>query len=94
MQIRNRIETRASENRLPAIGTPITNTAQTMISTRSKIDSTRYGIALAMMIIIGLIGEVSSTSIEPVSFSRTIATAVIIAQISIRIKPITPGTKL
>ena len=65
-----------------------------MIRTRSKIDSTRYGIALAMMIIIGLIGEVSSTSIEPVSFSRTIATAVIIAQISIRIKPITPGTKL
>ena len=68
VQIRNRIETRASENRLPAIGTPITNTAQTMISTRSKIDSTRYGIALAMMIIIGLIGEVSSTSIEPVPF--------------------------
>ena len=34
------------------------------------------------------------TSIVPVSFSRTMEMEVIIAQISIRISPITPGTKL
>ena len=42
----------------------------------------------------GRTGETSNTSIVPISFSRTMETDVIMAQISIRIKPITPGTKL
>ena len=46
------------------------------------------------MIMKGLTGEVSSTSIDPLSFSLTMATAVIMAQISMRIRPMTPGTKL
>ena len=41
VQIRNSTETKASEKTLPAIGTPITNTAQTRIRIRSKTDSTR-----------------------------------------------------
>ena len=42
----------------------------------------------------GLTGETSRTSIVPVSFSRTMEMEVIMAQISIRISPMTPGTKL
>ena len=43
--------------------------------------------------VIGLTGEVSRTSIEPNSFSRTIETEVIKAQMIIRTKLMTPGTK-
>ena len=39
-------------------------------------------------------GDTNRTSIVPVSFSRTMEMEVIIAQISISINPITPGTKL
>ena len=39
-------------------------------------------------------GETNSISIVPVSFSRTMDMEVIMAQINIRISPITPGTKL
>ena len=42
----------------------------------------------------GLTGETSTSSSVPVSFSLTIDTAVIMEQISIRINPMTPGTKL
>lgn len=42
----------------------------------------------------GGIGEASNTSMLPVSFSRTIDTEVIMAQMSSKIIPITPGTKL
>ena len=42
----------------------------------------------------GFMGDTSNISIVPDSFSRTIDIEVIIAQISIRISPITPGTKL
>ena len=38
--------------------------------------------------------RLNNTSIVPVSFSRTMEIEVIMAQISIRISPITPGTKL
>ena len=46
------------------------------------------------MMWIGRIGEASRISMVPVSFSRTIETLVIIAQMSINTTPITPGTKL
>ena len=46
------------------------------------------------MMKIGRMGDTSSTSIVPVSFSRTMEMAVIMAQMSISISPITPGTKL
>ena len=42
----------------------------------------------------GRTGETSTNSIVPNSFSRTMETEVIIEHISIRINPITPGTKL
>ena len=42
----------------------------------------------------GRMGDASSTSMVPFSFSRTMAMAVIMAQISMKIIPITPGTKL
>ena len=49
---------------------------------------------MARMIKIGRMGDTNRTSIVPVSFSRTMEMEVIIAQISISISPITPGTKL
>ena len=42
----------------------------------------------------GRTGDTSSTSIVPVSFSRTIDTEVIMAQIRMKIMPMMPGTKL
>ena len=39
-------------------------------------------------------GEASNTSIVPVSFSRTMDMLVIMTQINMSIRPITPGTKL
>ena len=39
-------------------------------------------------------GDPRSTSMVPLSFSRTMAMLLIMAQISNRIMPITPGTKL
>lgn len=42
----------------------------------------------------GRTGETSSTSIVPVSFSRTIDTEVMMAQIRMKISPMMPGTKL
>ena len=42
----------------------------------------------------GRTGETSNTSIVPLSFSRTIDTEVISAQISMNINPMIPGTKL
>ena len=42
----------------------------------------------------GRTGDTSSTSIVPVSFSRTIDTEVIMAQINMKIIPMIPGTKL
>ena len=39
-------------------------------------------------------GEARSTSIVPSSFSRTMLMLVIMAQMSIKMRPITPGTKL
>ena len=46
------------------------------------------------MICKGFKGDANRTSIVPDSFSRTMATLVIMAQISISTIPITPGTKL
>ena len=47
-----------------------------------------------MMTIRGLTGETSSTSMVPLSFSRTIEMEVIIAQMSISSMPMMAGTKL
>ena len=58
------------------------------------MDRAMYGIILDRMIICGLIGETSSTSIVPVSFSLTMAMDVIMAQMRMIIRPMTPGTKL
>ena len=41
----------------------------------------------------GRTGDTNSTSIVPSSFSRVMATEVIIAEISIRMITMTPGTK-
>ena len=49
---------------------------------------------MAKTIRIGRTGETSSTSIVPVSFSRTIDTEVMIAQMTMKINPMMPGTKL
>ena len=57
-------------------------------------DRAKYGISLLNMTQSGLTGETSRSSSVPVSFSLTMETAVIIEQMSIRISPITPGTKL
>ena len=47
-----------------------------------------------MMIISGRTGLTSSTSIVPLSFSLTMLILVIIAQMSTRMMPMMPGTKL
>jgi hypothetical protein len=88
------IETSVSEKMLPATGTWSTNTESTNIVTRLMNESTKYGTAFAMMIFNGFIGDTSSTSMVPVSFSLTIEMEVIMAHININIMPITPGTKL
>ena len=49
---------------------------------------------MAKMIRMGRTGDTSSTSIVPVSFSRTIDTEVIMAQIRMKMSPMIPGTKL
>lgn len=61
-----------------------------------KIDTgdDEVGDELGRMIHAGGRGEANSTSMVPLSFSRTMAILLIMAQISIRIMPMTPGTKL
>jgi len=49
---------------------------------------------LATTIRSGRTGDTSNTSMVPVSFSRTIDTEVIMAQINMNINPMSPGTKL
>jgi len=46
------------------------------------------------MIHIGLTGDTRRISIVPISFSRTMDTEVIRAQIRMKMSPIMPGTKL
>ena len=46
------------------------------------------------MMNIGFTGDTSKISIVPVSFSRTIDIEVIMAQMRVKMSPITPGTKL
>ena len=87
-------DTRDSSVRLPWIGTPMTKWARSRTLTKLTTDRARYGIILERIIQNGLTGDTRSSSSVPVSFSFTMDTAVIIEQISIRIKPMTPGTKL
>ena len=51
---------------------------------------------MSLLIIIqaGRTGDTRTSSIVPNSFSRTMETAVIMEHISMRIRPMTPGTKL
>ena len=72
----------------------MTKWARSRTLTKLTTDRARYGIILERMIQNGLTGDTRSISSVPVSFSFTMDTAVIIEQISIRIKPMTPGTKL
>ena len=81
-------------NKLPLKGTSSKNLETNRIVVRFMQEITKYGIIFARMILMGLTGETSNTSIVPLSFSLTIATEVIIAQIKININPIMPGTKL
>src|SRR4249920_3572120 len=57
-------------------------------------DRSKYGTALEIITNSGRMGDTSKTSIVPISFSLTIATAVIKTQTSINTMAITPGTKL
>ncbi len=54
---------------------------------------TKYGTALEMMMYAGFMGETSRISIVPVSFSFTMAMAVIMTQTISSTIAITPGTK-
>src|SRR5690606_1503085 len=78
----------------PATESPNTNLLNSKMLVTLISDNNKYGIALVTTIISGCTGETSKTSIVPRSFSRTIDTAVIITQTSIRMSAITPGTKL
>ena len=90
----NSSDTSTTHIRLPDIGTLIRNTDRQSTISRMKAETTKYGIALASITEKGFTGETSSTSIVPLSFSRTMDTEVIIAHTSMRIMPMTPGTKL
>ena len=59
-----------------------------------RTESSRYGTSLLRMTHSGFTGDTSRSSRVPVSFSFTMETAVIMEHISIRIRPMTPGTKL
>ena len=83
-----------SKSRLPLMGKSRTLTLRIRIEIKIIIDKIKYGIALAKIIMYGFIGDTSRTSMVPISFSRTIAMAVIKTQMIKRIKAITPGTKL
>ena len=79
---------------LPSMGTARINFEMSKILMRIKMESTKYGTVLAIIIYKGLTGDTKSTSIVPLSFSRTILTEVIIAHINIKSIPMIPGTKL
>ena len=89
----NKVLSAKSKSMFPAMGKSSTKTLNNKIETTFTIESKRYGTAFESMTIKGLKGETSSISIVPVSFSYTIAIAVIITQTSIKTKAITPGTK-
>ena len=79
--------------RLPRSGTP--NTVRAATSTRSTLTkpSTMYGMTLPATIALGRMGETSSISIVPVSFSREIEMAVISADTIVSTNATRPGTK-
>src|SRR5574344_2469469 len=76
------------------MGTPSIKCDISIMAIKMMNDKMKYGTALEMIIIIGFIGETNNTSIVPRSFSFTMLTEVIMAQISMSNIPIIPGTKL
>ena len=90
----NSTEATESHAMLPRMGTPMTKTASKSTVTMLTTESVKYGAIFESMMCSGFMGEARSTSMVPVSFSRTMATDVIMAQMSISTRPITPGTKL
>lgn len=71
-----------------------TSTHTMSVNVKMPKESKKYSTSFEMMTRAGFKGDMSSTSILPCSFSRTMETLVIIAQISIKISPSKPGTKL
>ena len=83
-----------SKNKLPLTGTLNTKMLKTMMTTALIIDKNIYGKTLPIITKNGFKGDTKRISIVPNSFSRVIEIEVIIAETSIRITVITPGTKL
>ena len=70
-----------SRSRFPLIGSSKSVTLSTIIEINIIIDRMKYGMAFAKMMMDGFIGDTNKTSIVPVSFSLTMAMAVIKTQI-------------
>src|SRR5690606_9283150 len=83
-----------NNSQLPSTGIRSTNTLISTMDSTLMSESNKYGTAFDRMTHAGLNGDTNSTSIVPVSFSLTMAMAVIITETSINTKAMTPGTKL
>ena len=87
-------ETQITFNKLLEKGIPKTVYEMASMIPRMIQERRKYGTSFPKMIVLGFMGETNNRLIVPFSFSPTIDTDVIMAQIRIKIIPRIPGTKL
>ena len=87
-------ETHITFSTLLEEGIPNTVYEMASIIPRMIQERRKYGTNFPNMIVLGFMGETNNRLIVPFSFSPTIDTEVIMAQIRIKIIPKIPGTKL
>ena len=90
----NKTLSKASKNKLPSIGILNTKKPKSRIIVALIMDKKIYGNTLPIITWKGFMGETNNTSIVPNSFSLVMEMEVIIAETSIKMMVITPGTKL
>ena len=90
----NRNDSPISRKKLPLIGTPKTKTPNSIMVSALMNDKSKYGVTLPNTIWIGFSGDASRTSMVPISFSLLIEMEVIMAEISIKIIAMIPGTNM
>src|SRR5665213_2448129 len=84
----NRMLSPTNKNKLPRTGTSRTYTLSKSMVAMFSIETSRYGMVLAMIILKGFNGETRRTSMVPISFSLTMEIEVIMAQTSINTRAI------
>ena len=92
--VMNNTVSKANKNRFPSTGILNTKKPKSMMIAALIMDKKMYGNTFPMMTWNGFMGETKRTSIVPNSFSRVMEMEVIIAETSIKMMVITPGTKV